>query len=130
MKRLLSLCVLLLMPAVLVAIEEKPLVVVIPSYNNAKYYERNLESVRTQNYENYRVIYINDASTDDTGELVAQYVEDHDMAANFTCVENEDNMRALYNLYHAIESCDDEEIILTLDGDDWFSHENVLKKIN
>ncbi len=130
MKRFLKLFVVAFSPALLVAQVEKPLVVVIPSYNNAKYYQKNLESVRTQNYDNYRVIYVNDASTDRTGELVAQYVEEHDLVDRFTYVENEQNKRALHNLYYAIHSCDDEEIILTLDGDDWFSHDNVFKKIN
>jgi hypothetical protein len=39
---------------------ENPLVVIIPSYKNAKYYKQNLDSVFNQNYTNYRVIYVAD----------------------------------------------------------------------
>ena len=46
-------------------IPEKPFVVVIPSYNNTKYCEQNLLSVLGQEYTNFRVIYLEDASTDE-----------------------------------------------------------------
>jgi len=109
---------------------EKPLVVVIPSYNNAKYYEKNLESVNNQEYENYRIIYMDDASPDGTGELVQKYFDEHGMSERVTFMQNTERMRALHNLYYAIQSCDNEEIILTLDGDDWFADDKVLQKIN
>jgi len=50
----------------------KSLVVVIPSFNNARWCRRNLESVLDQAYPLYRVIYIDDASTDGTPDLVDQ----------------------------------------------------------
>ena len=34
------------------------------------------------------------------------------------------------NLYRAIQSCDEQSIIVTLDGDDWFAHQNVLSELN
>src|SRR3989304_6153185 len=45
---------------------EKPIVVVIPSYNNKQWYQKNLDSVLTQNYHNFRIIFIDDASPDGT----------------------------------------------------------------
>src|SRR5437868_2077214 len=42
---------------------QKPIVVIIPSYNNVQWCVKNIESVLTQNYSNYRVIYIDDCST-------------------------------------------------------------------
>ncbi len=112
------------------ALVQKPFVVVVPSYNNAKYYEKNLDSIAVQQYENYRVIYIDDSSSYGTGEMVERYLSEHDLGGRVTLVQNEKNMGALHNLYYAIHSCDDEEIVLTLDGDDWFANENVLNRIN
>ena len=43
--------------------EEKPMVVVIPSYNNIKWYKKNLDSVLNQKYQNFRVILIDDVLT-------------------------------------------------------------------
>ena len=45
-------------------------VIVIPSYNNAQWYKRNLDSVFAQTYKNFSVIYLDDCSPDGTGQLV------------------------------------------------------------
>ncbi len=57
--------------------DELPLVVVMPSYNNAERYTLTLDSVFSQKYENFRVVYIDDASPDDTDDLVEQYIKEH-----------------------------------------------------
>lgn len=112
------------------AINEKPIVVVIPSYNNQQWYERNLNSVCYQNYTNYRIVYIDDCSPDGTGNLVQSYIDKHNMHDKVTLVRNEVNRGALYNLYTTIHQCADDEIIVTVDGDDWLKHKNVLKRVN
>jgi glycosyltransferase involved in cell wall biosynthesis len=109
---------------------ERPLVVIIPSYKNAAYYERNLSSVFSQKYDNYRVIYIDDCSPDNTGALVEKYIKRHRQTARVTLIKNPERHGALYNIYHAIHSCKDDEITVTLDGDDWFAHDHVLTRIN
>ncbi len=109
---------------------EKPFVVVVPSFNNVHYLQRNLDSIFAQQYDNYRVIYIDDASTDDTGAMVAAYLEEHDLIGRCTLIRNEKNQGALYNLYQAIHGCEDNEIIYNLDGDDWYAHDQVFATLN
>jgi glycosyltransferase involved in cell wall biosynthesis len=109
---------------------EKPLVVIIPSYNNVRYYKRNLDSVLAQQYKNFRVIYIDDQSFDGTGALVEEYLKDHSQAARVQLVKNAQRKGALANFYNAIHACNDEDIIVNLDGDDWFAHRDVLARIN
>jgi glycosyltransferase involved in cell wall biosynthesis len=43
--------------------------VFVPSFNNARlrYYMRNLDSIFQQDYKNYHVVYVNDASKDNLG---------------------------------------------------------------
>lgn len=108
--------------------EQKPFAIIIPSYNNSRFCERNLRSVLDQNYENFRIIYIDDCSTDDTYEKVKNYLLNQPIKA--TLIHNNANKGALANLYDAIHSCSNEEIILTLDGDDFLAHDNVLTKLN
>ncbi len=112
------------------ALEQKPFVIVVPSYNNAKNYQQNLDTLFAQQYENYRVVYVDDASTDSTGALVEDYALENGVQDRITIVHNEENQGALYNLYHAIHSSDDEEIILCVDGDDWLAHTEVLAHLN
>jgi len=109
---------------------EKEIVVVIPSYNNEKWYKKNLDSVVSQNYKNYRVIYIDDNSKDQTRTLVKQYISEHNINDKFILIENTTNVGALKNLFKVIHSCKNETIIITLDGDDWLAHSNVLQIIN
>jgi len=110
--------------------QEKKIVVVIPSYNNKEWYKRNLDSVLGQDYSNYQVIYTDDVSTDDTGKLVAEYIKKYDYQGKITLVKNKERQGALYNLYSMVHSCDDDAIIVTLDGDDWLPNDSILKRLD
>lgn len=112
------------------ALEHKEIVVIIPSYNNSAWCERNLNSVVNQTYDNWRAVYIDDCSSDGTANAVSKYLVDHQTTGTIALICNEQRHGALYNLYHAIAQCADNTIIVTLDGDDWFAHEHVLERIN
>lgn len=112
-------------------LEEKKIVVLIPSYNNAPFYQENLNSVLFQNYSNYRVIYVDDLSSDGTGDLVKNYVKEVAPDTNFMLIKNTERKLALRNFYDVIHSyCDDDEIIIVVDGDDELKHNDVLSRIN
>lgn len=108
---------------------EKSFVVLIPSYNNSKWFERNLDSILTQSYKNFRVIYIDDASPDGTGQLVQDYIEQYGHTDKVTLVRNKKRLGALANFYQGAWMCAPEEIIVLLDGDDWVSHRDVLQSL-
>lgn len=110
--------------------EEKKMVVVIPSYNNQEWYYKNLQSVFLQDYENYRVIYIDDHSTDGTPDLVEHLIKQEGKTGKVTLIKNKTRKGALFNTYVALHSCDPDEIVAILDGDDWFAKTDVLRIIN
>lgn len=109
---------------------EKAIVVVIPSYNNKDWYQRNLDSVLSQNYDYFRVIYIDDASSDGTGALVKDYIEKKNAQKRVTFIQNSKRAGSLANVYKGIWMCAPNEIVANLDGDDWFHDENVLTKLS
>lgn len=111
------------------SVDAKKIVVVIPSYNNRDWCLQNLGSVLAQKYHNYRVIYIDDASPDGTGDLVEFYLKEKRATDRVTLIKNSQRVGALANLYKAISSCVPDEIVVTLDGDDWFAHERVLERV-
>ena len=117
-------------PVHTIKISEKPIVVVIPSYNNQSYYKKNLQSVFQQQYNNYRIIYLNDASTDKTLQNVQKYIQQCKQQHRVTIINNTKNMGALYNHYTAAHLCQDHEIIINLDGDDFLKHKHVLSRVN
>lgn len=101
------------------------LVVLIPFYNPGKFLERCVSSVVSQNYENFKMIFIDDASTDGSWNKLPH----NDKRA--ICIRNEKNVTALQNLHNAImEYCEDDDIIITLDGDDSLIGKNCLNQIN
>ncbi|MBI3236646.1 MAG: glycosyltransferase family 2 protein [Chlamydiales bacterium] len=109
---------------------QKQVVVIIPSYNNVSWYKKNLDSVFSQKYRNFRIIYIDDASPDGTGELVEAYIKASKQEHRTTLIKNKERVGSLANIYRAAWLCKPNEIIVNLDGDDWFPHEKVLSKIH
>lgn len=111
-------------------IEEKPIVVVVASFQNKKLHKKNLNSIFSQKYENFRVIYTDDCSPDNTGAYVEKYIQSHHLEDRITLIRNKKRMGALANDYNAIHSCADDEIIVIVDGDDWLPHDGVLALVN
>jgi|GEM_PF-1973422 len=111
---------------------EKPIVIVVPSYNNIKFYEKNLDSIRKQEYTNYHVLYIDDCSADGTGQAVEEYIKKWHLEEKISLFKNATRRGAMYNHYSAAHACPDHVIIATLDGDDWLPDDNphVLSRIN
>lgn len=109
---------------------EKPFVLIIPSYNNSAFVEKNLRSVFEQKYKNYRIIYIDDCSTDQTYAKAQELIEKSGIKERCTLRRNEKNRGALANFYAAIHSCANGEIVVALDGDDFLAHDEVLLKLN
>ncbi len=105
-------------------------VVVIPSYNNARWYRRNLESVLLQDYPRFRVIYVDDASPDGTGELVAELLAEGGHEDRVTLCRNEDRLGAAANIDRAVRTCDPGEVVVLVDGDDFLAHPRVLQRLD
>lgn len=108
----------------------KRFAIIIASRNNSEWCERNLDALRTQHYENWHAIYINDASIDDTQQKVEHFIKTHHLENKITLINNEEREGALSNIYKAIYMCDNQDIIVNYDGDDWFSGPEVLDTLN
>lgn len=110
--------------------EQKHFVIVTPSFNNKDWYKKNLDSICYQSYTNYHIIYIDDASTDGTASLVDEYLKEHNKTDLVTVIRNNSRRGHMYNFYNAIYTCDDDSIVVVVDGDDWLAHKNVLALLN
>jgi len=104
---------------------ENNIKIIIPFYNASKFIDKCISSVITQKYDNYKAIFIDDASTDNSWDLLP-----HDNQKSI-CIRNQKNLTALPNIHNAIMNyCDKNDIVVLLDGDDWFYNKKVLKYIN
>ncbi len=111
--------------------EDKRFVFIVPGYNNENWVERTLVSIFTQNYTNYHVICIDDASTDNAVSRIKACVAEHKMADKVTLIENKIRQGMMANRYEAVYQCKDEDICVLLDGDDWlFPDPEILSFYN
>ncbi len=93
----------------------KPLLSVIMSvYNGETYLEEAIESVRTQTFQNWELIIINDCSTDSTGEILADFSRRDERIKVHT---NEVNLKLPASLNKAISLCEG-KYIARMDADD------------
>ena len=53
----------------------KKVTVIIPTYNSGKYIIETVKSVLAQTYSNIEIIVINDGSTDDTEEMLRNFID-------------------------------------------------------
>lgn len=112
------------------AIEEKSMVIVVPSYKNIQWYEQNLGSLLTQDYKNFRIIYVDDCSPDGTGKAVQKFLAKWKGGPNVTLKINKVRVGAMENIYNAVHECADDDIVVLVDGDDWLPNNHVLKDLN
>ena len=103
--------------------------VFIPSYNNEKYCKRNLEALFSQTYTNWKMYYIDDCSSDKTGEIVEAYVRERGFADKCTIVHNPMRKRAMANYVEAIKHADPHAVVVSYDGDDYLASRKVLSKL-
>lgn len=104
-------------------------IIVVPFYNVEQWIKTCLSSVKKQTYKNYICVVIDDISTDNSSLVVEKFIKNDD---KFVFIKNIEKKYALKNIYDAILGSNpfDEDIIITLDGDDWFADENVLNILN
>lgn len=101
--------------------------IVISTRNSVKYVDKCLQSAINQNYPDFEIIFIDACSDDGTFEKAKEY---EDKFSKIKIIKNEKRKYQGENIKIGTELSPYKSIICTLDGDDWFPHENVLMRIN
>ena len=115
----------------IVFLRDKNFVVVIFSTAvNEQFWERNLSSLLSQSYDHYRVVYLDDGSSQRMLERIESYVNAHRKSAIVSIIRKE-KLKTQFELYSGVvRSLDDEDVVVHLDGNDWLAHDRVLQKLN
>jgi glycosyltransferase involved in cell wall biosynthesis len=98
-------------------------------YNVEKWIDRTINSVITQDYENYKYILVDDMSTDKTVALTNSLIENNEKVSILTNTEKKFSLKNIYEGIQAFKPTDS-DIIMTLDGDDWLAGRDVMKVVN
>ena len=95
--------------------------VIIPAYNTEKYIAKAIQSALDQTEKNIEVIVIDDASTDQTINVVQGFSD-----SRIKLFKNESNQGVSYSRNRAIHEAKGEWVI-PLDADDWYAPERIEK---
>ena len=99
--------------------------IITPSYNSEKYISETIESVLTQTYKNWEMIIVDDASSDDSLQIIEQYAQKDD---RIKVIKSKQNMGPAKARNRAIEEAKGKYIAF-LDSDDVWFPEKLEKQI-
>lgn len=88
--------------------------------NNSKWIKTHIDSVKKQTYKNYEHIIIDDASTDDSVSVIK-----HNLDEKIRLFVRKERTFAIRNHILGLKQISG-DIVVHLDGDDWFYDENAL----
>lgn len=106
--------------------------IIIPVYNAEQWISKCLESLINQKYKDWKAVVIDDNSNDGTLERIKTIIKTHNISSQFKVLKRTNNVGALENIVYGINIlCDsDDQIVVLLDGDDWFYDVDVLDYLN
>jgi glycosyltransferase involved in cell wall biosynthesis len=99
--------------------------IITPFYNPGEFLETCVNTLMSQKYDNFKVLFVDDCSTDGSFDKLPHNNE------KAVVIKNETRKTALENIHDAIVNhCDPDDIVVLVDGDDWLPNKNVLSYIN
>ena len=103
--------------------------IIVCCYNVEKWVTTTIKSIKNQTYRNFECIVVDASSTDGTVDKIRQSIEGD---SRFKLTINEDRKYPLQNQFDVFKNWDagDEDIVVTVDGDDWLYNNQVLQYIN
>lgn len=105
---------------------EQRIVVVTPMYNAEKWIAKCIESVASQDYDNWQMHIIDDCSTDNSFEVATKAAEEIGRFRVFV-YRNSENHGAVRNHINSIRNhCSSDDIVMLIDGDDALVNDNQI----
>lgn len=105
---------------------EKDLIsIVVPVYNAEKFLTDTINTVLSQTYKNWELIFVDDKSTDSSVEIVNEYIQKNN---NIKLIQNKENSGAAISRNKGIEEAKGKYIAF-LDADDLWEKEKLEKQL-
>lgn len=103
--------------------KENKFTILVPNYNNGRYLEKCLNSILSQTYKKYEIIFVDDMSEDDSLDIANKMLKNQKVIAL-----NQKRYNGGTRNVGIVEAKSDYTICI--DSDDWFKDENVFQRIN
>ena len=98
--------------------------IIMPSYNTAKYISESINSVLAQTYTEWELIIVDDCSTDNTDEVIANFLKDE----RIKYLKNEKNSGAAISRNKALREAKGKYVAF-LDSDDLWHPEKLERQL-
>lgn len=100
--------------------------IIIPTYNDVGTIEKTLDSAYEQTYRDFEIIIVDDGSTDNTKDVIAEYKKNKDIENKIIYVyqENKDQLNAILNALNYVSG----DYIFTLHSDDLINEKDSIEK--
>ena len=109
---------------------DKQFIIMMTSHNVAPFIERSLESVFKQNYSHYRLVLLDQDSTDGTYEKAVQFISRQPVERKIELIRRSSEGALFQAYYQIVKEAHDHDIIVHLPGGDWLSNEHTLATLN
>ena len=103
--------------------------IIVPSFNSIDYLPKTLASIESQTNQNYDVCVIDDCSSfPEQSEVIKAFCTKNGWLSIF----HKKNVGTLASVREGVKKlhCQDEDVIVVVDGDDWLYDEEVLSKLD
>ena len=99
--------------------------VIVATYNSEKYLSRTLESILSQNFDNYEVLVVDGNSTDSTVDIIKEYQQK--FGGKLRWISEKDN--GIYDAMNKGVNLSTGEVVGFLNSDDLYASPDVLSTI-
>ncbi len=110
--------------------EYKSFAIVVYSYKDAAWCIRSLCSIFEQDYDHFRVLFIDDGSRDGTFDKVQSFAIENHQDHRIILIQNQQHLGRVACMHRAIDQLLDREIAIPIDAKDWLAHPRVLSRLN
>lgn len=100
------------------------LLCILPVYNSEKYLNESISSILHQSFEDFRLLIINDGSTDGSIKIIESFDD-----TRINIISNVENKGLIYSLNLALQQCN-EDYIVRMDSDDIANSDRFEKLVN
>lgn len=113
-----------------VALQKKSFVLLVYAYNQGPWVQKALESIFEQDYEHFRVIFIDDGSKDDTYSQAVSFIVDNNQSEKSLIIRNPEKIGYSSCLNQIVKTLLDQEVVIPIQAKDWLCANFCLSYLN
>jgi glycosyltransferase involved in cell wall biosynthesis len=109
---------------------ETKFVFLIPAYNCEKEIKQTLMTIFSQSYNDWRIIFIDDVSSDNTTDVAKELINSHGYEGRTCFIKREEKYGEVRNTIEELKFIADREVVVRLDAGDWLTDNDTLYFLN